>query len=386
MGDQEFVRILRSAAEIEDLRKTWESWQYHPNSDIDFYLTLNRLRPQILRPHVMVLYREGRPDAAVIGRIVNERIACKMGYMTVFRQKVKLLAITYGGLQGNLSPENSEALVEEITNSLRRGEAAAAQLKGIPMDSDLFRAAAQAGGLLFRDHFIRTDLHWILNLPREYSEFLQSRSSNVRHNIRRYAGRFRGAYGEGISIRCYREGTELDRMCVDMETIAAKTYHRGLGVGFIDNADTRGQFELALQRGWLRAYVLYVRSAPCAFWEGLMYHQSFFTGSTGYDPAFEDYRPGMFLLMHMIEQFCCEGVSRIDFGLGDANYKRLYSNENWKDASLFIYAPTLKGLALFLPKRLLALADHVAKEGIEKVRLLQRVKTLWRGHARGKNL
>lgn len=378
------IRVLRTSRELEEIRNIWTSWQYHPNSDMDFYLTVNRLRPQILRPHVMVLYRDNHPDAMLIGRIVNERIEFNVGYKTIFRPEARLLTIAYGGLLGSLSCQNSEALVKEITNSLSRGEADAARLKEIPMDSDLFRAAAQAGGLLFRHRLITPNEHWRLNLPGEFSEFLKSRSSNVRHNIRRYARRFRDAYGDGISVRCYRESTELDRMCIDMETIAAKTYHRGLGAGFADNAETRGLFELALHRGWLRAYVLYVRGTPCAFWQGLMYRQTFFTGSTAYDPSFEEYRPGAFLLMDLIEQLCREGVSRIDFGLGDANYKLRYCNESWQEGSLFIYAPTLRGLGLFMLKTPLDFADHLLRKGLERAQLLQRVKTVWRRNVRAK--
>jgi len=380
MNDGITLRTLRTPSEIEMVREVWKSWQYHPNSDIDYFLTLNRLRPQILRPHVTVLYRDSRPEAMLAGRIVNERIAFKAGYKTIFSVRARLLSIAYGGLLGNLSSENSAALVGEITRSLRRGEADAVRLKEIPMESDFFRAAMQAGGLWFRDRFVTPNEHWRLNLPGDYAEFLKSRSPKIRQDIRRYARRFREAYGDDIRIQCYRRHTELDRMCVDMETISAKTYHRGLGVGFADSAETRGLFAMALDHGWQRAYVLYVRGTPCAFWEGLMYRQSFFPISTAYDPAFEEQRPGAFLLRHIIEQLCGERVSQIDFGLGDANYKRWYANQNWQEASLHLYAPNMKGLALFMMKTPLALAEHLARKGLEKARLLQRVKTLWRRH------
>jgi CelD/BcsL family acetyltransferase involved in cellulose biosynthesis len=169
-----------------------------------------------------------------------------------------------------------------------------------------------------------------------------------------------------------------------MEAISAKTYHRGLGVGFTDSAETRGLFATALDHGWQRAYVLYVRGTPCAFWEGLTYRQSFFPTSTAYDPAFEEHRPGAFLLMHIIEQSCGERVSQIDFGFGDANYKRWYSNQNWQEASLCICAPSMKGFALFTMKTPMALVEHMVRKGLEKARLLQRVKTLWRRHVCGR--
>jgi len=374
------IRTLRTPSEIEEVREVWKSWQYHPNSDIDFFLAVNRLRPQILRPHVMVLYRDNHPEAMLVGRIVNERIAFKAGYKTIFSVRARVLSFAYGGSLGNLSPENSAAMVKEIARSMRRGEVEAVRLKDIPMESDFFLAAAQAGGLC--DRFITPNEHWRLNLPGDYAEFLKSRSPKIRQDIRRYARRFRDAYGSAIDIRCYRHGAELDRMCVDMETISAKTYHRGLGVGFADSAETRGLFTMTLDHGWQRSYVLYVRGTPCAFWEGLMYRQSFFPISTAYDPAFEEQRPGAFLLMHIIEQLCGERVTQIDFGLGDASYKRWYSNQNWQEASLFIFAPSLKGLALFMLKTPLALVERTVRKSLEKAQLLQRVKTLWRRHVR----
>src|SRR5437660_935699 len=180
MGDNQVsVKIIRTAAETETVRSAWTAWQYHPNSDIDFYLVLNRLRPQIVRPHVMVLYRNESADAMLIGRIVNERIVMKVGYKTIFTPEARLLSIVYGGLLGNLSSENSEAMVKEIITCLSQGEADAARLKDIPMDSHLFRTAAQAGKVLFRDCLISPNDHWRLNLPRGYPEFLQSRSSNI---------------------------------------------------------------------------------------------------------------------------------------------------------------------------------------------------------------
>ena len=380
MNDGITIRTLRTPSEIERVREVWKSWQYHPNSDIDYFLTVNRLRPQILRPHVMVLYRDNRPEAMLAGRIVNERIAFKVGYKTIFRVRARVLGIAYGGVLGNLSSENSAAMVKEIARALRRGEADAVRMKDIPMKSEFFRTATQAGSLWLRDRFITPNEHWRLNLLGDFAEFLKSRSPKIRQDIRRYARRFREAYGDAIEIRCYRNRSEMDRMCVDMEAISAKTYHRGLGVGFADSAETRGLFAMALDHGWQRAYVLYVQGAPCAFWEGLMYRQSFFPISTAYDPAFEEHRPGAFLLMHIIEQLCGERVSQIDFGLGDANYKRWYSNQNWQEASLCIYAASMKGLGLFMMKTPLALAEHAVRKGLEKARLLQRVKTLWKRH------
>jgi len=174
--------------------------------------------------------------------------------------------------------------------------------------------------------------------------------------------------------------TELDRMCVDMETISAKTYHRGLGVGFADSAETRGLFAMALDHGWQRAYVLYVRGTPCAFWEGLMYRQSFFS---------DQHRPTI-----RLSKSSDRGVPP------EAHHRAIMRRAGepdrfWigrRELQTLVRQPELAG-GLAAPVRseyerpralydenALALAEHLARKGLEKARLLQRVKTLWRRH------
>ena len=63
------IRIARTVPEVEGLREAWTGWPGHRDSDIDFYLMINQAHPEILRPHVIALYRDGKPDAILIGRL-----------------------------------------------------------------------------------------------------------------------------------------------------------------------------------------------------------------------------------------------------------------------------------------------------------------------------
>ena len=45
---------------------------------------------------------------------------------------------------------------------------------------------------------------------------------------------------------------------------------------------------------------------PCAFWNGTRYGKTFFTWTTGYDPAFNDDRLGLFLLVKLVEALCVD--------------------------------------------------------------------------------
>ena len=49
--------------------------------------------------------------------------------------------------------------------------------------------------------------------------------------------------------------------------------------------------------------------------------------------------------MKVIEELCARpGIDRLDFGLGDADYKRHFSTESWSERDLLIFAPTVRGV------------------------------------------
>ncbi len=74
------VRVVRTLGELEDIREIWSAFQQHPNVDIDFYMLLCGVRSEILRPHVIVLYRGGQPEAMLVGRLVQGTIDSSIGY------------------------------------------------------------------------------------------------------------------------------------------------------------------------------------------------------------------------------------------------------------------------------------------------------------------
>jgi hypothetical protein len=203
MNEEISIRTFRTPSEIEEVREVWTSWQNHPNIDIDFFLTVNRLRPQILRPHVMVLYRDNRPDAMLIGRIVNGRIAFNIGYKTIFRPQAHMLKIAYNGLLGNLSPANSKALVNEILGTLRRDESDLAAFSHMRADSPIFQAATQVPGFLSRDFFPRLQPHRSMTIPTTVEDFHRRLSHKVRKNSK--WTKLLREFPDRLRIDCIRE-------------------------------------------------------------------------------------------------------------------------------------------------------------------------------------
>lgn len=377
------IRVIRSIPELEQLRSTWESWQHHPNSDIDFYLTILGTRPEIVRPHVIVINRGGCPEAMLVGRLELKKLETKVGYASLLTKNTPTLTFLYGGLLGSSSPEGSEALVRNIMNSLSHGEADLAYFNHLKADSPLYRAAVKVPGRLSRDHCPSLRVHRSMTVPGSVEEFHRRLSVKVRKNLKWQAKKLLQEYAGKVSVRCFRGVGDLERMIQDVEGIARKTYQRGLEVGFVDSPEMRLRLLLEARKNWLRGYVLYIDNVPCAFWIGTLYLGTFHSDFMGYNPNFRKYSPGMFLIVKVIEDFCNrddngEQVPEIDFGLGDAQYKEVLGDLEWNDASLYIFSPRFKGVSLNLMRVPAIMLERVARGALEQTGLLGRVKKTWR--------
>ena len=165
----------------------------------------------------------------------------------------------------------------------------------------------------------------------------------------------------------------------DIESVASKTYQRGFGIGFCHSPLIRYDWMFAAMHNWLRVYVLYIQNKPCAFWTGYLYKKTLHIFIPGYDPYYQYYHTGMFLLMRIIENSCLEDdVKSIDFGLIDASYKREYCDKKWQETCLYIFAPNLKGLTLSLMRNITSGTTEFIKMVLTRVKVIEWVKKEWR--------
>jgi hypothetical protein len=383
------VKVFRSFSEMEAIADAWRAWQFHPNSDLDFYKTIHSLRPEIQRPHALAVYLDDVLDAILIGRIEKAHVGESFGYAQVLNPKAKRLTLIHAGFLGNTSEANSRALLAEILATLKNGEADLAVLSHIPTDAPLFHLASKTPGFLTRDHRIRLQPHRSMEIPASVDELYQRFSAKVRKNLKWQNKKLLTDFENQVRIETFREKTTLDKMFADIEIVAQKTYQRGLGVGFMDSPEMRTRMNLSSEKGWLRAHVLYIREKPCAFWVGTQYQGVFHSDFMGFDREYSKYSPGMFLVLKVIEGLCqpdlARTVSEINFGLGDAQYKEILSTRDWVEGYVTIFAPSLKGLRLNLLVTPPALISDWAKAFLTKSGFLQRVKSKWRRKIAPKN-
>jgi CelD/BcsL family acetyltransferase involved in cellulose biosynthesis len=378
------LRVARTLEEVNDLRDEWASLQNdRVTADPDYYRCILETEPRAIRPHVLLLERDGRPEAMLIARLETVTLPCRLGYKTVYSPKLRSISVVLGGFLGPMTEENVAPLVDELREALRRREADVVLMRHIPLDSSLYAAAARAPSLL-RHRASARNRYWEVTLPDSFDEFNRGLSKKTRDSFKRYANRFTREFGDRITLREFRRPEEIDELSRDIETVAAKSWQRGLGVGFVDDERQRARTALALRLGWLRALVLYVDEQPIAFWTGDAYRGRFRSQIPGYDPAYKDYRVGNFILLRLIERLCeDEAVEVLDFGFGDVEYKERLAERSWWAADAAIFAPSLKGVRVNLTRTALVAANAGALRLMRSAGVLGKVKRGWRGRFTG---
>jgi CelD/BcsL family acetyltransferase involved in cellulose biosynthesis len=341
------VRLVSTLHEVEGLRERWDAAPIARfNADLDFYLAYAASQPSFVRPHVLLVERSGELEAMLVARVEDIDLSATFGYRSVFRSRVRSITLTHGGLISE-SDQSAHLLLNELRRSLARREADVVSLPALRTDGPLLRAATSEVPAVLREPVARPSLHRRVVLPLTGEEFLRSLSKSTRESTKRYRKKVERDLGERLQLRVYDKESDLERIFSDTDPVARKTYQRGLGVALEDTPEQRSLLQVGLRRGWFRTYVLYLEGRPIAFWPGYAYRGTFFIGTPGYDPEFGRYRIGMYLLGRMIDEFCGDpDVQAVDFGFGDAEYKRRFGSESWEECNVRLFAPTPRALAL----------------------------------------
>ena len=378
------VSVARTLDELEGLRASWGAVPWgRVDGDLDFYRCVITSRAQIQRPHAILLEEDGRTTAALAGWIEDVPLPSRFGYATVFSPTVRSLTATLGGVVSPIDESSATRLVEAALEVFATREADVIRLPGIRTESPVACALEESVGRVRREFLVDQRTHHQLTLPKTFAEFVGSRSKTTRKNLKHCRNRFERLFGADAALRIFSTPDDLTRIREDLEIVAQKTYHRALGVGFVDSAEERQLLELSLTRGWFRGYVLYVAGDPIAFWTGWAYGDTFYLGTTGYDPAFTEHRVGTYVLSKLIEDLCAEpNTVALDFGPGNAGYKHQFGSETWAEQEVLVFAPTLRAIRINGVRTAIHAADLGAKHLLRSAGWGDKVKTRWRSRLR----
>ena len=374
------LRTLRSEAELLAVRDVWLRWQQHPHTDYEFFLTIARVRPEVISPYVIAVYRDGQPETLLLGRLEQSCVDLSVGYLRLFRFPVRQLTFVYRGVLGNASPENCRALVREVQACLKREKAQVAHFHFVPVDSPMYRAVCEGSSAGWRD-LTESRPHWVMRLPSHVDTILNGLSAKARKNRRYEAARLMKDFDNDVRVECYSNESDLPRILDEAESIACRTYQRGLGVGFVANDENRERFLIEAQRGRFRGYFLYLRGKPVAFFLGTLDQKVLYDNFTSYDPEYSKYSPGTYLFYQIFERICGADIEAIDFGFGDAWYKSHFGTEQSQETNISVFARGVTTLGLNVLRIPIRTVDRLGKYAVANMGFLRSIKKKWRDRA-----
>ena len=201
-------------------------------------------------------------------------------------------------------------------------------LRNVDRERPWVESLADATGMRLRARERVAGELWKMRLTRhaDWEDYLASRSSNMRQQIRRL--RRRAARKHSLRIR----RTE-DRACIgrDIQTLF-DLHDRRFGASSSLRSKAVRAFHsdfaaAALERGWLRLWFLELDGQAAAAWYGWRFGDCYTFYNSGFDPSWDDVRPGFVLMSAVIEAAFEEGAQQFDFLLGNEPYKARFANE-----------------------------------------------------------
>jgi CelD/BcsL family acetyltransferase involved in cellulose biosynthesis len=162
---------------------------------------------------------------------------------------------------------------------------------------------------------------------RSFDEFLASRSKNFREQVRRRERKLRREHDVELRL------SDADRLDADLDVLFR--LHEARWSDGESNAlsGPRERFHRdfarrALERGWLRLWVLEADGAPRAVWYGFRFAQVDMYYQSGRDPDWEHESVGFVLLAHTIRQAFDDGMLEYRLLRGGEEYKGRFASDD----------------------------------------------------------
>ena len=372
------ITVATTPAEIDAVSAYWDEMSIEsPHAGRALSTLVLQASSHEARPHVILIRDGDRQPILVVGRVERRPMHVRVGYRTLRSMPARWLQVVPGGVVGASSPSDCDTVVTSLCASLRRGAADILVLSKVELDGPLHRAALTHLAWYRRGHATTPLKRHRSDLSQGFEKFLAARSRGTRWRLRRRLKKLDEATGdrEKMAVRRIGPGDGVDGAVKLLDSIATRSYQRGIGVGFVDDELHRALMAWAVADGPYRVWVLYIDGAPVAFVNGVLHDRTFFLFETAFDPSAAVDEPGAILLARVLEELAAEpDVDSFDYGFGDAQYKQSLSDASWDEVDVVGFAARPRALYLNLVSTTVAAAVSTTKRllGGERVARLRR--------------
>lgn len=370
------IELLRTVKELEQIRNEWEKFSFHPDFEYEKHVITISTRPDVGGPLTIHVKMDGKTAGMIIGQLENKQEKLKIGYFPLGTIRVKQFAASHGGFLGSAIDLGSSTMQSILDKLLQDEQIDRAYFINLAVSWSAF--ASLAAQKKYKSKNTPPRKRCVLNVPGAFGDYWTSLSKNVKKNMKNYENRIKKKYSNNL-VRKYKELDDLDRVMSHTEEIAKRTYHRGLDVGFMLNDETKLTYARQLKNGKRITYLMYINDEPAVFWSGARCKDTFYMETTGYLPEYRDDHLGTFLLLHSMRDLMdVEAVKKIDFGMVDTDYKKIFCNEFIDHTSIEIYANSLKGAVVYHISNMVESSEQYLRNALSKVGADRAIKNKWR--------
>jgi hypothetical protein len=344
---------------------------------LKFWLT----NPVNEKPRFFMLTESNSKSSAgiIVGRVYTKKFGIKFGYKNLFKFNTKCLEIFFEGILGDFSSSQMAEILHHLREFIRKNSIDYVILNSLEISLPFYDTVKKTVNPIFRNLLPDLKDRWVLRLPESTEEYYQQRSQNTKSNIRKWRNKMEKAFTGKYEIKCIRKDSDITRALEDVEQINSKAWKGGMGVGFSKTQEIQRDWSYFALNDWLRIYILYINGNPVAHWSGVLYNRKYNLFTTDFDPEYQNYNPGFFLLINMINDFIAgKEVDYYDFGLSGSHYKRLFCDIVYQQSDIFIFSQSINGLRLSFLYNTSVFANQVIKYVLNRLSVLEKVKSAWR--------
>src|SRR5713226_1741140 len=188
----------------------------------------------------------------------------------------------------------------------------------------------------------------LLQIPANSEEYLSRMSSKTRSTLRKKAKKLAESAGGKLEMTRIDSEHQVGDFLAQAVRVSRNSWqHEILGNRISDSEDERAWGQRLARVGLLRNYLLKCGGRSCAFVVGYQFNGVFHDVELGYDREFSEHSPGT-ILLHMLIQDLCDHQppALLNFGMGDADYKRRFGDVKREDMSIVVFRKSLNNYLL----------------------------------------
>ena len=346
--------------------------------DPDYFIKQFDSRAKGAIPHILLFQKNDTPKALLIGWTKKQKVPCWLGYYKIETPLLNSLEIEIGGLVTDGTEEATELLKTYLNSVLKNKEFELLLVDHISETNPLWQSLIN-GDILNTKPIYKESIAWVSKIyDKETDTPNEIHSSKTKAKFRRKARRLLEQFDNKLEVKSLSSKDDMEFFIKNADIIGRKSYQYAIDVGIKDNDYWRNMLNSLVEGNFFRGYLLMNNDKPIAYSQGAIYKDYYYQFATAYDPEYRKFSPGEYLRLEFTKELIEEKIGFIDYGYGDADYKRMFGTHSTKEATLRIYGKGLKtSFAKFLDKSTTLISEKL-KSKLEKAGLFNKIKKMWR--------